>query len=247
MSTIRTYEDATQLANGAAEHIVSLAREAIAQRGRFSIALSGGTTPKLLYARLAEVDIASQVDWSHVYVFWGDERAVPPDHADSNYRMACEQLLNHVFVPEHNVYRMSGEEVPLAAASEYEELLRTFFSSDTPEGAPPLARFDLILLGLGMDGHTASLFPGSPLLVENERWVKADHVDKLNMWRLSLTAVAINQARNVMFLVSGKDKAARLRQVLYGLYKPNLVPAQLIRPQQGRLFFMIDKDAAGEL
>jgi 6-phosphogluconolactonase len=181
------------------------------------------------------------VDWARVHVFWGDERCVPPDHAESNYRMAREALLDQVsIIPAQNVHRMRGEIDPEEAADGYETDLRACFGVS----APP--RFDLILLGMGDDGHTASLFPGAEAIREQARWVAAYYVEKLGAWRLTLTPVVLNAAANVIFLVVGAGKAARLREVLDGPYQPDRLPAQVVRPSDGRLLWMVDQAASSE-
>jgi len=247
MSTVRTFSNPAELAEAAAQHVVAKAQAAIAARGRFILALSGGTTPLAVYSRLAEPDMVDQLDWLVTHVFWGDERAVPPSHEDSNYRMACDALLDHVPIPPQNIHRISGEMPPAAAAAEYEAKLRDFFKAALGDRQQLLPRFDLVLLGMGEDGHTASLFPGAPAIHEERRWVAAYHVDSLKVWRITLTPVAINAAHQVTFLVTGAEKAPRLRQVLYGSYQPSLYPAQIIRPDKGRLLWMIDEAAAGRL
>jgi 6-phosphogluconolactonase len=248
---VEAYSAAASLARGAADHFVALAGEAIARRGRFAVALAGGSTPKAMYALLATDEYADRVDWARVHVFWGDERCVPPDHPDSNYRMARETLLDHVPLPVGYVHRMRGEMAPAQAAAEYERTLRTFFSSPAAgrEGGDeePTARFDLILLGMGDDGHTASLFPGTAVIDEQTRWVVAHYVEKLSAWRVTLTPVVINAAANVTFIVSGAGKAERLRQVLAGPYQPHTLPAQIVRPDYGRLRWLVDAAAAALL
>lgn len=238
---VQVYADAPALMQAAAEEVVTLATAAIAAHGRFSVALSGGSTPKALYALLAEPPFAGQVDWTRAHVFWGDERTVPPDHADSNYRMAHEAWLGHSgILPEH-VYRIHGELDPAQAAADYENVLRTFF------GADALPRFDLVLLGLGDDGHTASLFPGTAVVHEAARWVVAHYVPKLDTWRITLTPPVLNAAATVAFLVSGSKKAARLQEVLRGPYQPDVLPSQVIRPGDGRLLWLVDEAAAAAL
>lgn len=244
MSTVKTYADAGQLAEAAAEHFVACAQAAVDARGRFSVALAGGSTPRAMYARLAQEDWVERVDWMVTHVFWGDERAVPQEDADSNYRMAKEVLLDHVPIPEQNVHRISGELAPAAAATQYEAALRRYFSSYTLADGPVTAKFDLVLLGMGEDGHTASLFPGSEIIREARHWVAAYYVEKLEAWRISLTPAAINAARQVTFIVQGREKAQRLQQVLYGPYQPDKLPAQIVRPA-GRLLWMVDEAAAG--
>ncbi len=248
---VEVYPDAVSLARAAVEHFVALAAEAISTRGRFAVALAGGSTPRATYRLLAADEFAARVDWRHVHVFWGDERCVPPDHPDSNYRMARQTLLDAVPLPADNVHRIQGEMEPTRAAAQYERTLRAFFSSsaggrDAGNEETP-ARFDLVLLGMGGDGHTASLFPGTMAIGEQTRWVVAHHVEKLSAWRVTLTPVAINAAANVTFLVSGAGKAERLQQVLAGPYRPDVLPAQIVRPGRGRLRWLVDAAAAALL
>jgi 6-phosphogluconolactonase len=237
MTELRSFPNMDSLADGAAEHLITLAASAIAEHGRFSIALSGGSTPKTLYERLATPPYAQRIDWSKTHVFWGDERCVPPDHVDSCYRMAREALLDHVPLPPENIYRIEGEGPPQEAASGYERILHTYFGDNTP-------RFDLILLGMGDDGHTASLFPGTTALHEEKRWVIENYVEAKQMWRVTLTKTAINAAANVMFLVAGAGKAERLRDVLQGGYDPYRLPSQMVKPEAGSLMWFVDQDAA---
>ncbi len=241
--------DSQQVAHAAAEYTIALAQQSIATSGRFVLALAGGSTPRMLYQVLASEQVAPRIAWQHVHVFWGDERCVPPDHAESNYRMAYESLLQHVPVPPAQVYRMRGEAAPEQAAAEYEHLVQTFFGHQVGVApAQPTAAtattFDLVLLGMGDDGHTASLFPGSTAADEQERQVVATFVEKLGAWRLTLTAACINTAAHVLFLVTGAPKAERLRQVLHGAYQPELLPVQRIKPVHGRLQWMVDEAAA---
>jgi 6-phosphogluconolactonase len=203
--------------------------------------LSGGSTPRALFRLLANPDFAPRIDWSRVHIFWGDERCVPPDHQDSNYGMARETLLDHVPLPEDNICRIRGEIDPQQAAAEYEQVLRIFFSNaDTP-------RFDLLLQGMGDDGHTASLFAGTQALYERTRWVIENYVPKLEMWRITLTVGAINAAAHVIFLVTGQNKAATLREVLNGPHQPEYYPSQLVQPADGELIWMADAAAAARL
>jgi len=241
------YPDASQLAHAVADQFVILAREAIESRGRFAVALAGGATPKAAYALLATDEYATRVDWSRVHVFWGDERCVPPDHPTSNYRMAREALLDHVSLPQENVHRMRGELEPGQAASKYEDVLRAFFCPPSRDRKAPTPGFDLVLLGMGDDGHTASLFPGTVAIHEQTRWVVAHYVEKLEAWRITLTPVAINAATNVTFVISGLAKAERLREVLNGPYQPHVLPAQIIYPDNGRLHWLVDQAAASSL
>jgi 6-phosphogluconolactonase len=241
MPDIRIYHDSEQLTRAAALQFVDLARQAIEARGRFSVALSGGSTPKALYTLLASDEFAPRVEWPLVHVFWGDERCVPQDHEDSSYRMARETLLSHVPLPPQNVYRIRGELQPQQAAAEYEQALRGFFSMAT------WPCFDLVWLGMGEDGHTASLFPHTNALNEQKRWVVENYVASKQTWRVTLSAPAINAAANVVFLVTGAGKAERLRQVVKDAYQPQELPAQMIRPVNGQLVWMVDSEAASRL
>jgi 6-phosphogluconolactonase len=243
MAEIRTFRDAHHLAHEATDHFVSLAAEAITLRGRFAVALSGGSTPRLVYGLLASQEFAVRVDWAGVHLFWGDERCVPSDHSDSNYRIVREVLVDPLSLPASNIHRMYGEIDPQKAADRYEEELRSFFAQD-PGAKASLPRFDLVFLGLGPDGHTASLFPASEALGERKRWVAANYVDALRTWRLTLTPKIINAAGQVTFLVSGGRKAEILRHVLLEPRRPEKYPAQLIKPARGCLLWMIDVPAA---
>jgi len=240
MSEVKIYPDASALARAAAEHFVALSAEAVRAHGRFAVALSGGSTPKSLYSLLATDEFAARLDWTRVHIFWGDERCVPPEHPDSNYRMAREALLDHVPIPAGNIYRIQGEREPADTADDYERVLQAFFTRREP-------RFDLILLGMGEDGHTASLFPGTAVIHEQARWVVAHYVKKLRAWRATLTPVVINAAANVTFLVAGASKAECLSQVLTGPYQPDVLPAQIVRPADGHLLWLVDSEAAVQL
>jgi 6-phosphogluconolactonase len=229
------YETPQELAEAAARDFATKAQAAIAERGSFTVALAGGSTPEATYEILAR-DYADELDWSKVHVFFGDERTVPPDHEDSNYRMAQRTLLSHVLVG--SIHRMRGELPPAEAAAAYEEELREFFgASDEP---PSL---DLILLGIGEDGHTASLFPETSALEIHDPWVVANPVLKLETTRLTLTAPVINSARAVNFLVAGEGKAEALKQILEEDADPRQYPAKLIQPAVGPVW-MVDRAAA---
>ena len=243
--TVEIAADRGALMEAGASAFVAAARAAIGADGRFVTALSGGSTPRALFSLLATERFASSLDWGRVHVCWGDERAVPPDAAASNYRMAREALLDHVPIPASHVHRIRGEEPPVTAADEYEVTLRTLFA--TPTGPPRLvagARFDLVLLGMGDNGHTASLFPGLHAVREAERWVVAEWVTEVAMWRITLTPVVLNAAAEVVFLVSGADKAAVLHRVLDGPVDPDALPAQVVAPHHGRLRWLVDTEAA---
>jgi 6-phosphogluconolactonase len=234
--TVTTVPDAEALALALVERFVAAAREAVRRRGVFRVALAGGTTPQRAYELLAALP-AGEVPWAETQVFFGDERPVPPDHPDSNYRMAWEALLSRVPVPPAHVHRLRGEAQDLdAAAAEYAEELAYAFGIPTA-GPPP--RFDLVLLGMGAEGHTASLFPGSPVLASHA-WVAAPFVPQLGMRRLTLTPWVLNAAERVVFAVSGTNKASALAAVLRGPHQPERYPAQAIRPVDGRLEWLVD-------
>jgi 6-phosphogluconolactonase len=233
---------AQELPVTAAAEVLSQARAAVQASGTFTLVLAGGSTPRLLYSLLADKpSFRAEMPWEKTHFFWGDERHVPPDHPDSNYRMAHEAMLSKVPVPPANVHRIRSENPDAAvAADDYEHELRQFFHLAERQ----LPRFDLVLLGMGTDGHTASLFPGTKALVEKKRLVSANWVEKLNTWRITLTAPVLSHAACVAFLVSGPDKAEPLRVVLRGQQQPELYPSQLIRPSNGRLIWLLDESAA---
>jgi 6-phosphogluconolactonase len=238
---VQVFDDAETVARAAAELFARLSRESVAERGTFSVALSGGTTPRRVYELLASDEYRASVPWPSVHVFFGDERTVPPDHSESNYRTASEALLSRVALPAENVHRIEGVGDASANASDYESVMRGFF------GDAEWPRFDLIFLGMGDDGHTASLFPGTSALEESRAWVAANWVEKFGAWRITLTAPAINAARRVLFLVTGAGKAERLSEVLNGAHDPSRLPSQMIRPRDGTLEWYLDRAAAAKL
>lgn len=234
--SVLVHENKEALAQAAAEDFVRRAVEAIEESGRFTVALAGGSTPKAAY-ELLDRNHDDRLDWSKVHVFFGDERTVPPDHEDSNYRMAKEALLDHVRVGSE--HRMRGELPPAEAATAYEEDLRSFFEE--------LPRLDLVMLGIGEDGHTASLFPHTPALDVRDRWAVENPVEKLETIRLTLTVPVINAARAVVFLVAGEGKAEALAQVLKGDADPHEYPAKFVRPEAGEPVWMVDREAVSLL
>jgi len=239
---VRLVADAAALADAAAQAIVDAAVESVAERGRFSIVLAGGATPRATYMRLAVPPLAERLPWDRTWVFFGDERCVPPDHAESNYHMAYETLLSKVPIPSERVFRLRGEaEDPEAAATEYARTLAGAFA--TPRGGLP--RFDLVLLGMGLDGHTASLFPGSPALKEVFRPVVAVHAAAAVLpQRLTLTFPPINAAARIIFLVSGAEKAKAVKAMLRDGVA---LPAAMVRPLDGTLTWIVDRAAASLL
>jgi len=237
---IEVYPDPESLSRAAAALLVEQANLAVAARGRFSVALAGGATPRRTYELLAAPPLADQAPWDRVHVFWGDERCVPLSDPRSNARMAQAAWLDHVPIPGHQIHPMHCGPDPAAAARQYEAQLRKFF-----DGQPPI--LDLVLLGLGQDGHTASLFPGTPVLKESERWAAAVYVAAQDLYRITLTAPLLNQAAAAAFLVAGDAKAAVLREVLHGPRDPARLPAQLIQPHHGELRWLLDLAAASSL
>jgi len=235
---LRVYRDPEQLARAAAELFVSLSETAFESRGRFRVALSGGSTPHRVYELLATNEFSRRVDWKGIEFFWGDERYVAADDCESNYRMVAEALLRHIPVPAANIHRVRTEISPARAAAEaYEIELRQSF-----EYAPAIPQFDLIFLGIGTNGHTASLFPHSPVLDEKSRLIAADFVGAANMWRITMTLPLLNRGRTVAFLAEGNQKAEVLREVLLGPSDSQRLPAQLVAPE-GKLLWMMDEAA----
>jgi len=240
---LRIVDDLRGLSQAAAEEFVDQATGTVRTNGRFTIALSGGSTPRSLFSLLATT-FRDQLPWDKMFFFWGDERHVPPDHPESNYRMAYEALLSKVPAPAENVFRVPAENPDAnQAAADYEQTLRKFFQL-SPGTFP---RFDLILLGMGPDGHTASLFPGTSGLQEKSRLVVANWVEKFKAYRITFTLPVLNNAALVTFLVGGADKAETVREVLEGTQPAELFPSKLIHPTNGRLMWMLDQAAAASL
>jgi len=240
-SNVIVFETAEQLALAAAERFVEYSRELQGMTDRFSVALAGGNTPRRVYELLATEPFKNRVEWSQVHLFFGDERCVPPEHPDSNYAMAYEALISRVPIPAKNVHRIPGESNPNEGALEYENELRAFFAG--------LAwpRFDLVLLGMGEDGHTASLFPDSAALKETLRWVVATRNEQSAQDRVTLTVPVFNHAGRIMFLVTGEKKAQRLKEVLRLQPGSEQLPVQAITPINGMLEWLVDAKAASLL
>jgi 6-phosphogluconolactonase len=238
--------DAAALAASAAREFVEVAERAVAARGVARIAISGGSTPKAAFALLADPaqPWRARMPWANLDLWWVDERCVPPGDPDSNYRMTREAMLDHVPLPPEQIHRMEGELDPDVAASRYESALRNAFRLEGAE----LPRFDLLALGMGPDGHTASLFPHTAALHELGRLVVANHVETVkDSWRITLTGPVINRADEVFFLVGGADKAAILKEVFMGPRDPERLPSQLIKPANGILTLLLDRAAASML
>lgn len=238
---IRIFKNLEELSRNAAEIFVAQAARSIAERGQFLVALNGGSTPTRLFQLLASDD-RDKVDWSKTHIFWGDERLVPADDPESSHGQARQLFLSHVPIPENNIHPINGELDPTDSAADYTSELKRF-------AAPPLEfpRFDLVYLGKGEDGHTASLFPGSPLGVTDPVLaVTAEYQDRPAQ-RVTLTPLVFNQARVIAFMVTGEKKARTLAEVLSERYNPELYPAQRIEPRNGKMIWLVDEDAASKL
>jgi 6-phosphogluconolactonase len=244
MSTLQILSSKRELGQAVASLVAGLSAQAVSDRGRFTVALSGGSLPKIVCPPLVSEPWRSQIDWSAWHVFWADERCVPLDHPDSNYYLARQQLFDQVKISAAQIYPIDDSFEPEITAKAYEAVLKEFFKPGP--GRPP--RFDLILLGMGEDGHTASLFPDHPLLDETSRWV-APVFDspKPPPERITLTLPVINQARHVAFVTAGAGKADVLAQMLASDELAEKLPAQLVRPTEGELFWFMDEAAAAKL
>jgi 6-phosphogluconolactonase len=237
---VRIFDGLDGISRAAADVFIIAAEQAIAANGQFSVALSGGNTPRRLYELLAAQPYRDQIHWSSVHVFWSDERCVPADDPRSNFRMARETLLDRIPLPKENVHPIRGDLSPADAAMQYETELHFFFDEQIPS-------FDLILLGLGDNAHTASLFPHTSVLSETKRWAAEVYVAELNSYRITLTTTLINRAGQVVFLVNGAEKATALQKVLEGAYQPQEYPAQLIHPNDANPLWLVDKAASQKL
>jgi len=223
-----------------AQWICDLVSARLKHQQFFTMVLSGGGTPKILYQKLASEKYKSKIDWTRLHVFWGDERVVPFNDERNNAKMACDNLLNHVNIPASQIHIMRTDIEPNFAVAEYRKLLHSFFDSTSYS-------FDLVLLGMGDDGHTLSLFPGSLIIEDHRRWVNAIYHETQEMYRITLMPLLVNKAREIVFMVDGEKKAPVLEKVLEGQYKPSLYPAQIISPVNGELHWFLDKDAAKNL
>ena len=239
---IQIVDNGEAVSRTAAEMLVSLVLETLKTEDSFAVALSGGSTPKNMFSILANDEpLRARMPWDRIHFFWGDERHVPPDHQDSNYHMTNKALLSRVSVPSENIHPIRGENPDAGkAAEEYEQELRDFFKLERGQ----LPCFDCVFLGMGTDGHTASLFPGTKALHERERLVVSNRVDKFQSYRITMTAPVLNNADMVIFLISGQEKAEPLRTVLEGEKQTDLFPSQLIEPTHGKLLWLVDEAAA---
>jgi 6-phosphogluconolactonase len=245
LTTVVVMTSPAALAERAMLELAQAGERAVAERGRFWLALAGGRTPLLLYERLAKAGPTDpRPPWANTFIFWSDERHVPPGHTDSNYRLAHEVMLAHLPIRAAQIHRIEGEQTDARrGADAYEQLIRGLVPSDA-QGTP---RFDVILLGLGPDGHTASIFPASPALEDSMRLVMACWVASRQVWRITFTPRLINAARQVIFLVAGEDKAPALKATLEGEYDPLTYPAQAIKPTDGSVLWIVDRAAASLL
>ncbi|MDQ3928499.1 MAG: 6-phosphogluconolactonase [Chloroflexota bacterium] len=242
--TVRIEDDANGVAARVAEMFAQIAEDATAQGRPFRVALSGGSTPKLLYQLLASEEYRERIAWDTIEFFFGDERWVPRTHKDSNYKLANDYLFRPLGISEDTVFPMPTEGVePEQAAEQYENDIRRVFSLASRE----MPVFDLIFLGMGDDGHTASLFPHTAAIRKYDQLVAANYVDKLNTWRITLTYPVLNEASHVLFMVAGESKAPALKQVLEGEYNPEEYPSQLLREASGHVTWLVDRAAAAQL
>jgi 6-phosphogluconolactonase len=237
---LHIFDNITDLSEAAADWITAAIEKKLSTGDRFTLALSGGSTPQKLHALLASDAYRERIDWSRLHIFWGDERFVPIDDDRSNAKMAFDILLDAVSVPMEQIHVMRTDIDPSLAAFEYEKILHHYFD-DTETS------FDLVLLGMGDDAHTLSLFPGSPAVTETESWVTAFFLESQDMFRVTLTSTIVNRASAIAFLTTGKNKAHALHEVLEGNYDPAHYPSQLIKPSNGELHWFVDKEAASAL
>lgn len=233
---VTIFNNNEKITKHAADIFVAAAQNAIQERGRFVVALTGGSSPIAIYKLLATEEYSAKIDWNNVYIFWGDERWVPLNDDLSNAKMSSDYLLNHVGIPKGNIFPMFKEGItPEDYAQEYEQSIKKIAGED--------GQFDLVLLGMGDDGHTASLFPGEAVLQEIDKWVAAYYLESQNMHRITLTVPIINRAKQIVIITFGKNKAHALNEVLYGVYNPEKYPTQLIKPVDGKLLFLTDEAA----
>jgi 6-phosphogluconolactonase len=242
---LHIYKNDREFAKDVAEWIVGVIAETLKKQDKFTWVLSGGNTPKPVYELLSSTPYREQIDWGKLHIFWGDERAVPFSDDRNNAKMAYDTLLNRVPVPAEQIYVMRTDIPPDQSAIEYEKILRGYFALTTHISA--LRSFDLVLLGMGEDGHTLSLFPGTEVIHEENAWTKAFFLKAQDMYRITLTKSIVNQSSKIAFLTTGENKADALHEVIEGKYNPDLYPSQVIKPTYGELHWFVDSDAAIEL
>ena len=237
---LHIFDDKETMSEQLASWIAHLVQDTLKNQDYFTLVLSGGGTPKLLFEKLASGEYKNKIDWKRVHIFWGDERAVPFDDDRNNAKMAYDILINHIDVPSGQVHIMRTDIEPKLAAEEYEKILHQYFDKTSNS-------FDLVLLGMGDDGHTLSLFPGSPIIEEHEHWVNSVYNEQQKMYRITLMPVIVNKASNIVFMVDGAKKANILQRVIEGPYIPLKLPAQIVKPSNGELSWFLDKAVAKEL
>ena len=237
---LHIFDDKETMSEQLASWIAHLVQDTLKNQDYFTLVLSGGGTPKLLFEKLASGEYKNKIDWKRVHIFWGDERAVPFDDDRNNAKMAYDILINHIDVPSGQVHIMRTDIEPKLAAEEYETILHQYFDKTSNS-------FDLVLLGMGDDGHTLSLFPGSPIIEEHEHWVNSVYNQQQKMYRITLMPVVVNKASNIVFMVDGAKKANILQRVIEGPYIPLKLPAQIVKPSNGELSWFLDKAVAKEL
>ncbi len=234
------YDSKEKLSVGLASWIADLIKSTLQSQEFFTLALSGGETPQLLYKKLASEDFREKINWKRVHIFWGDERVVPFDDERNNAKMASENFLNYIDIPQAQLHKMRVDIEAPFASKDYENVLQAYFGNTQKS-------FDLILLGVGDDGHTLSLFPGSPIDEKSEHWVNTVYNEKQKMYRITLMPSIVNKASHIAFMVTGKNKSGILKRIIEGQYEPHLLPAQLIKPEGGEIYWFLDKDAAEKL
>lgn len=242
---LHIYKDADALSVAVADWMATLIYTKLQGQQRFTLALSGGSTPQKLHKILASSPYKEKIDWTKLHIFWGDERYVPLTDERSNAKMAFDTLLNHVPVPAENIHIMRTDISPEASAVEYEKILHSYFGEEGT--ASSIATFDLLLLGMGDDGHTLSLFPGTTMVNEKATWCSSFFLQQQDMYRITITQTAANLSKHIAFLTTGGGKTAALQQVLQGAFNPNLYPSQLIKPVNGQLHWFVDEAAAAKL
>jgi 6-phosphogluconolactonase len=238
---LHIYKNKETLADELALWIAGIIQSILENQEFFTLALSGGETPQILYKKLATPEFREKINWKRVHIFWGDERAVPFDDDRNNAKMAFELLIDHIDVPPQQVHVMRTDIEPVFAAKEYEKMLHTYFNNT-------IKSFDLVLLGIGRDGHTLSIFPGSPLLEEGEQnWVNSVYNEEQEMYRITLTPVIVNRASYIAFMVADAGKSETVKEIIEGTYNPSVLPGQLIKPETGELHWFLDKGTAKKL
>ncbi len=238
--SLNIYDSKEKLSRGLASWMCDLIASTLEKQEFFTLALSGGDTPQALYKTLASEEYNKKINWKRIHIFWGDERAVPFDDDRNNAKMAFQNLLSHVDIPLAQVHKIRVDIEPLFAAKDYQKVLETYFENTKKS-------FDLILLGIGDDGHTLSIFPGSPIIDDTAHWVNAVLNEKQKMYRITLMPSIVNKASHIAFMVTGENKSEILYRILEGKYEPDILPAQMIKPENGELYWFLDKKSAGKL